>query len=104
MRRLDCNSLPVTQLLLQRRGNLKLNSITTMYYVSPCCFVFLLLPWTFLEYPKLAAAAGSITFDPLVNDIRVLAGHYQSFQFTIGIDSNQSLHFSACWFHVKHRP
>jgi len=76
MRRPDCDSLPVTQLLLQRRGNLKLNSITTMYYVSPCCFVFLLLPWTFLEYPKLAAAAGTITFDPLVNDFRVLAGHY----------------------------
>ena len=42
-----------SQLLLQKRGNLKLNSITTMYYVSPCCFVFLLVPWTFLELPKL---------------------------------------------------
>lgn len=43
------------QILLQKKGGLKLNSVTTMYYVSPCCFVFLLIPWMFLEYPKLSA-------------------------------------------------
>ena len=43
------------QILLQKKGGLKLNSVTTMYYVSPCCFVFLVVPWLFLEYPKLSA-------------------------------------------------
>lgn len=43
------------QILLQKKGGLKLNSVTTMYYVSPCCFVFLLVPWLFLEFPKLTA-------------------------------------------------
>lgn len=58
----EATRLTMVQLLLQRRGNLKLNSVTTMYYVSPCCFVFLLVPWVFLEYPKLTAVAtGEIT-------------------------------------------
>lgn len=33
---------------LQSRG-LKLNPITTLYYVAPCCFFFLLFPFIFLE-------------------------------------------------------
>jgi len=40
--------------MLLGRANLKLNSITTLYYVSPACFVFLLIPFVFLELPKLA--------------------------------------------------
>jgi hypothetical protein len=40
--------LTLVQLLLQSRG-LKLNPITTLYYVSPCCFVFLLVPFFGLE-------------------------------------------------------
>ena len=40
------------QVLLQKRG-LKLNPITSLYYISPCCFVFLAFPWAFLELPKL---------------------------------------------------
>lgn len=40
----------------QSRG-LKLNPITTLYYVAPCCFGFLLVPWLFLE-------AGAISRDP----------------------------------------
>ncbi len=39
------------RLLLQSRG-LKLNPITTLYYVSPCCFVFLLVPFFGLELLK----------------------------------------------------
>ena len=39
-------------MLLQKRG-LKLNPITSLYYISPCCFVFLAFPWAFLELPKL---------------------------------------------------
>ena len=44
------------QVLLQRKSGVKLNSVTTMYYVSPCCAVFLLLPWGVLEAPKLYTA------------------------------------------------
>lgn len=40
--------------ILLGRANLKLNPITTLYYVSPACFVFLLAPFAFLELPKLA--------------------------------------------------
>ncbi len=42
----------LAQVLLQKRG-LKLNPITSLYYISPCCFVFLAFPWAFLELPKL---------------------------------------------------
>ena len=44
------------QVLLQRKSGVKLNSVTTMYYVSPCCAVALLLPWGLLEAPKLFTA------------------------------------------------
>lgn len=40
--------LVLMQLLLQSRG-LRLNPITTLYYVAPCCFVALLVPFLFLE-------------------------------------------------------
>ena len=40
--------------LVLGKANLKLNSITTLYYVSPMCFVFLIVPFAFLELPKLA--------------------------------------------------
>ena len=43
---------------MQSRG-LKLNPITTLYYVSPCCFAFLLAPWLMLE-------AGKLVRDPSV--------------------------------------
>ena len=36
------------------KANLKLNSITTLYYVSPASFVFLLVPFALLEMPKIA--------------------------------------------------
>jgi len=36
------------------KANLKLNSITTLYYVSPASFVFLLVPFALLELPKIA--------------------------------------------------
>lgn len=38
------------QLLLQS-NDIKLNPVTTMYYMSPCCFVFLCIPFTLLEGP-----------------------------------------------------
>ncbi len=32
---------------------MKLNPITTLYYVAPCCFAFLLVPFAMLEAPKI---------------------------------------------------
>jgi Triose-phosphate Transporter family len=50
--------LVMVQILLQSRG-LKLNPVTTLYYVAPCCLGFLIIPFCFLEY-------GKITTDPNV--------------------------------------
>ena len=36
------------QILLQSKG-LKLNPVTTMYYIAPASFLFLSIPWVFLE-------------------------------------------------------
>ncbi|XP_062143438.1 probable sugar phosphate/phosphate translocator At1g48230 isoform X1 [Alnus glutinosa] len=42
--------LVLTQVLLQKKG-LTLNPITSLYYIAPCSFVFLFVPWYFLEKP-----------------------------------------------------
>mmetsp|Transcript_10258 Transcript_10258/g.17865 ORF Transcript_10258/g.17865 Transcript_10258/m.17865 type:complete len:349 (-) Transcript_10258:14-1060(-) len=49
-----CESVRLTlvQILLQRRG-IKLNPISTLYHIAPCCFVFLALPFTYMELPKM---------------------------------------------------
>ncbi len=44
--------LVLIQILLQQRG-IKLNPVTTLYYIAPACFCFLLVPFCFLELPKL---------------------------------------------------
>lgn len=49
---LESIRLVLVQILLQSRG-LKLNPVTTLYYVAPCCFGFLLVPFCFLEYGKI---------------------------------------------------
>ncbi|GAB4819493.1 hypothetical protein N2152v2_006539 [Parachlorella kessleri] len=56
--------LVLVQILLQSRG-LKLNPITTLYYVAPCCFCFLLVPWLFLEAGKIAADP-NVVISPLI--------------------------------------
>ena len=48
----SCRILSV-QIILGK-ANLKLNSITTLYYVSPACFVFLSVPFAILELPTIA--------------------------------------------------
>lgn len=48
----ESTRLVLVQILLQRR-NMKLNPITTLYYIAPCCFAFLLLPFVMLEAPKI---------------------------------------------------
>ncbi|XP_076951152.1 putative sugar phosphate/phosphate translocator At3g17430 [Bidens hawaiensis] len=40
--------LVLTQVLLQKKG-LTLNPITSLYYIAPCSFAFLFVPWYFLE-------------------------------------------------------
>ncbi|KAK4342178.1 hypothetical protein RND71_037994 [Anisodus tanguticus] len=40
------------EILVKRKG-LKLNPISVMYYVSPCSALCLLIPWIFLEKPKM---------------------------------------------------
>lgn len=40
--------LVLTQILLQKKG-LNLNPVTTLYYIAPCSFLFLFVPWYLLE-------------------------------------------------------
>ena len=42
--------------LLLTSADIKLNSVTTLYYVSPACLVFLCLPFSFIEMPKIMAS------------------------------------------------
>ena len=37
---------------LQKRG-IKMNPVSTLYHIAPCCFVFLFLPFTYIELPKI---------------------------------------------------
>lgn len=50
----ESTRLTLVQILLQRRG-LKLNPITTLYYIAPCCAGFLMVPFAFLELPRILA-------------------------------------------------
>ncbi|KAL0548489.1 hypothetical protein IC582_012942 [Cucumis melo] len=47
--------LVLTQVLLQKKG-LTLNPITSLYYIAPCSFVFLFVPWYLLEKPEITGA------------------------------------------------
>lgn len=49
------------QILLTSKG-ITLNPITSLYYVAPCCLVFLLVPWIFVELPILRETS-SFHFD-----------------------------------------
>ncbi|KAG6608149.1 putative sugar phosphate/phosphate translocator, partial [Cucurbita argyrosperma subsp. argyrosperma] len=57
----EATRLVLIQILLTSKG-ISLNPITSLYYVAPCCFVFLLVPWIFVEYPILMATS-SFHFD-----------------------------------------
>jgi len=48
----ESNRIVLVQILLQSKG-VKLNPVTSMYYISPCCLLFLSIPWLAIEYPKL---------------------------------------------------
>lgn len=55
----ESTRLTLVQILLQKRG-IKLNPVSTLYHIAPCCFVFLFLPFTYIELPRIMA-------DPNVN-------------------------------------
>ncbi|KMZ73407.1 Phosphate translocator-like protein [Zostera marina] len=44
--------LVLTQVLIQKKG-LTLNPVTSLYYIAPCSFLFLLVPWYWFEKPKM---------------------------------------------------
>ncbi|CAI5460513.1 unnamed protein product, partial [Closterium sp. Yama58-4] len=45
--------LVLIQILLTAKG-VSLNPITSLFYISPVCLLFLSLPWLLVEYPRLA--------------------------------------------------
>ncbi|XP_057795992.1 probable sugar phosphate/phosphate translocator At3g14410 isoform X1 [Salvia miltiorrhiza] len=53
------------EIFVKRKG-LKLNPISMMYYVSPCSAVCLLIPWIFLEMPKMDARGTWSFKQPLI--------------------------------------
>ncbi|KAJ7981970.1 Sugar phosphate transporter domain containing protein [Quillaja saponaria] len=52
------------EIFVKRKG-LKLNPISVLYYVSPCSALCLIIPWIFLEKPKMEVY-GSWHFPPVV--------------------------------------
>ncbi|KAL3696577.1 hypothetical protein R1sor_010653 [Riccia sorocarpa] len=52
----EATRLVLIQILLTSKG-ISLNPITSLYYIAPCCFVFLSVPWILVEYPKLIASS-----------------------------------------------
>ncbi|VVB09000.1 unnamed protein product [Arabis nemorensis] len=60
----EATRLVLIQILLTSKG-INLNPITSLYYVAPCCFVFLSVPWIFVEFPILRDTS-SFHFDFLI--------------------------------------
>ncbi|WZZ54399.1 hypothetical protein YC2023_054506 [Brassica napus] len=60
----EATRLVLIQILLTSKG-INLNPITSLYYVAPCCFAFLSVPWIFVELPVLREAS-SFRFDLVV--------------------------------------
>ncbi|XP_020580514.1 probable sugar phosphate/phosphate translocator At3g14410 isoform X1 [Phalaenopsis equestris] len=52
------------EIFVKRKG-IRLNSISVMYYVSPCSAFCLFVPWLFLDKPKMDSA-GPWNFPPLI--------------------------------------
>ncbi|CAN4090642.1 unnamed protein product [Withania somnifera] len=53
--------LVLTQVLLQKKG-LTLNPITSLYYIAPCSFVFLFVPWYLPEKPEMEVSRIQFNF------------------------------------------
>uniref|UniRef100_A0A1D1XM73 Putative sugar phosphate/phosphate translocator At4g32390 n=1 Tax=Anthurium amnicola TaxID=1678845 RepID=A0A1D1XM73_9ARAE len=52
----EATRLVLIQILLTSKG-INLNPITSLYYVAPCCLVFLSVPWLLIEFPVLKEAS-----------------------------------------------
>ncbi|KAK8941110.1 putative sugar phosphate/phosphate translocator [Platanthera zijinensis] len=52
------------EIFIKRKG-IRLNSISVMYYVSPCSAFCLFIPWLFLDKPKMDSA-GPWNFPPVI--------------------------------------
>lgn len=48
----EATRLVLIQILLTSKG-ISFNPITSLYYVAPCCLMFLSVPWIVVEVPKL---------------------------------------------------
>eukprot|EP00262_Sarcandra_glabra_P001574 TRINITY_DN11708_c0_g1_i1.p1 TRINITY_DN11708_c0_g1~~TRINITY_DN11708_c0_g1_i1.p1 ORF type:complete len:355 (-),score=17.86 TRINITY_DN11708_c0_g1_i1:78-1142(-) len=48
----EATRLVMIQILLTSKG-ITLNPITSLYYIAPCCLVFLTIPWIYVEFPIL---------------------------------------------------
>ncbi|KAK9706155.1 hypothetical protein RND81_07G107600 [Saponaria officinalis] len=48
----EATRLVMIQILLSSKG-INFNPITSLYYVAPCCLLFLSVPWVLVEYPIL---------------------------------------------------
>lgn len=53
--------LVLTQVLLQKKG-LTLNPVTSLYYIAPCSFLFLFVPWYLLEQPAMEVSQIQFNF------------------------------------------
>ena len=60
----EATRLVLIQILLTSKG-ICFNPITSLYYVAPCCFVFLSVPWLVVELPRLKEES-SFRFDYFV--------------------------------------
>ncbi|XP_047310898.1 probable sugar phosphate/phosphate translocator At4g32390 [Impatiens glandulifera] len=58
----EATRLVLIQILLTSKG-ITLNPITSLYYVAPCCLVFLSVPWFVVELPLLKEQTSGFHFD-----------------------------------------
>ena len=56
--------LALVQILLNSKG-LGMNALTSLYYVSPACFVCLSIPWMLIELPHMMSTE-EVKFDALI--------------------------------------
>uniref|UniRef100_A0A7R9Z8N2 Sugar phosphate transporter domain-containing protein n=1 Tax=Chlamydomonas euryale TaxID=1486919 RepID=A0A7R9Z8N2_9CHLO len=79
----ESTRLVLIQILLQQRG-IKLNPITTLYYIAPACFGFLLIPFSFIEAPRLFGFS-PVDFEVTVNVPVLLASAASAFCLNMAV-------------------